>query len=201
MIQVLNLGLINMGKMTEDNTDSQFFEYDGDEKRELPELPKLAACEVCFVCGVKHYSRCHKCPHKDEIGTKYKIYDESPCKNCNRPSEHMANGHGKGLEFCESKYAIHYQPPSEIVSDSNYIIILDVLRAFSNLTPQEYYTFISVNYFSKTYQVTSDELAQIFHGKFNKSKIITLLNSAKEKLSGVISAGKIINGKLISGND
>ena len=164
--------------------------------RTLAELPKIAPCEPCQVCGKKHFSMCHKCPHAEEIGTKYKVYETSPCASCKKPSDHLKNGHGKVFTFDENAFANEYKPPTPIESDANYIVILDILRAFSSLTPEEFAVFIAVNYFSKTYVSTGKELSALFKKRMDKNAVVKYLNSANEKLSEIITAGKIIHGKI-----
>ena len=167
-----------------------------DEETGIKDLPKPPKSVKCRICGYKHYGRCFDCPHDGDIA-KYGTYENSPCADCMGPSSHMMNGHGKVLLLDEAAHGDKYQPPAPIESDANYILILDILRSFAALSSEEFSTFMLVNYFSKTYVDTGKELEKTFKGSFKKNRVMKLLQSSKEKLSEVITAGKIINGKLM----
>lgn len=177
-------------------------DFDGDWRGvQVKPLPKAPKCKPCRICKIKHFSSCHKCPH---VGTlkDYKRYEDSPCADCGAPSESLKNGHGKVFVYDDVAHGKAYIPYAPIESDENYVAILDTLRGFASLTPQEFSVFIQTKYFSKTYLQAGKELEEDFKGSYGKNKVVSLLQSAEEKLSEVLHAGKIIRGKIAgTGNE
>ena len=160
-------------------------------------LPKAPKCKSCKICGKKHWQACHKCPHSGDLA-KYKTYEESPCSDCFLGvGGGLKNGHGKCFTWDETLHGSLYQPPEPIESDRSYETVLDCLRGFSALTPQEFSAYISVHYFSKTLKTTGKEMEKDFHGVFGKNKVMNLLKTAEEKLSEVSGASKILRGKIL----
>lgn len=159
--------------------------------------PKKEKCKPCKVCGKRHFQNCHKCPHVSEL-SKFKTWEASPCSDCHLGVGDGAKiGHGKVFHYEPGEHDGLYVQPEPIVSEESYEVVLDVIRALSTLSPQEYFAYFEHYYFSKTMIGIGVEMEKIFTGKWRKAKVIEIIRSADMKLAELRQASKILKGKVV----
>ena len=179
------------------DSEEEESDWDGDwDSVKVKPAVKSPKCKPCRICHIKHFGNCHKCPHKDNLAD-FGSYEKSPCSDCGKPNDGLKNGHGKGFVFDADAHGGLYVPHEFPERDQSYEAVLDTLRAFASLTATEFSAYINVHYFSQTHIKAGESMEKIFQGRWGKNKVESLLKSAEEKLSEVLTAGKIHRGRIL----